>query len=104
MRFARAARMAPQPTFELRSVHELSVPLTRPVPALPQDQRAFQRTVAPFNAALRAQALRLTKNRSDADDLLQDTLLRAWRYWPQYREQDNCRAWLQRIMLNTFCS
>jgi RNA polymerase sigma-70 factor (ECF subfamily) len=68
------------------------------------DQRTFQSAVAPYRSALRAQALRLTKNHSDAEDLLQEMLLRAWRYWPRYREQDNCRAWLQRIMLNTFCS
>jgi RNA polymerase sigma-70 factor (ECF subfamily) len=85
-------------------MHERSVPLARPVPPLANDQQAFQRTISPYCAGLRAQALRLTKNRAEADDLLQDTLLRAWRYWPNYREQDNCRAWLQRIMLNTFCS
>jgi RNA polymerase sigma-70 factor (ECF subfamily) len=67
-------------------------------------QRSFYGSVSPYRGTLRAQALRLTKNRSDAEDLLQDTLLRAWRYWPNYHEQDNCRAWLQRIMLNTFCS
>src|SRR6185312_16312372 len=75
----------------------------RPVPPV-ITQQDFQHTVNPYCAGLRAQALRLTKNRTDAEDLLQDTLLRAWRYWPNYREQDNCRAWLQRIMLNTFCS
>jgi RNA polymerase sigma-70 factor (ECF subfamily) len=106
MRFARAARMAPMSTLadSERSAHERSVPLARPVPAVPIDQHAFQRTISPYGPGLRAQALRLTKNRSDAEDLLQETLLRAWRYWPNYREQDNCRAWLQRIMLNTFCS
>jgi RNA polymerase sigma-70 factor, ECF subfamily len=67
-------------------------------------QAAFRRAVAQHRGTLRAQALRLTKNRSDAEDLLQEMLLRAWRFWPCYREQDNCRAWLQRIMLNTFCS
>jgi RNA polymerase sigma-70 factor (ECF subfamily) len=69
-----------------------------------QQQRVFQCAIAQHRHALTAQALRLTKNRSDAEDLLQEMSLRAWRYWPLYREQDNCRAWLQRIMLNTFCS
>jgi RNA polymerase sigma-70 factor (ECF subfamily) len=68
------------------------------------DQHVFERAIAPHRNGLRAQALRLTKNHSDAEDLLQEMLLRAWRYWPLYREQDNCRAWLQRILLNTFCS
>lgn len=68
------------------------------------DRRAFERALSQHRQALRAEALRLTKNRSDAEDLLQEMSLRAWRYWPLYREQDNCRAWLQRIMINTFCS
>ena len=68
------------------------------------DQRAFQRAMSLHRQALTLQALRLTRNRSDAEDLLQEVSLRAWRYWPLYREQDNCRAWLQRILLNTFCS
>ena len=58
---------------------------------------SFQRAVATHQAALRASALRLTRSRSDADDLLQDALLRALRFWHRYREQDNCRAWLQRV-------
>ena len=65
---------------------------------------SFQRAVATHQAALRTSALRLTRNRADADDLLQDALLRAFRFWARYREQDNCRAWLQRILLNTFYS
>ena len=64
----------------------------------------FHRAVATHQAALRKSALRLTRNRADADDLLQDTLMRAFRFWDRYREQDNCRAWLQRILLNTFYS
>ena len=62
----------------------------------------FERAVAPHHAALRASALRLTRNHADADDLLQDALLRAFRFWHRYREADSCRAWLQRIMLNSF--
>jgi RNA polymerase sigma-70 factor (ECF subfamily) len=69
-----------------------------------RDRRAFERAVLPCCASLRASALQLAKNRADADDLLQETLLRAWRFWPSYREQDSCRGWLQRILSNTFCS
>jgi len=67
-------------------------------------RRAFERAVASCYPGLRASALRLTRRQADADDLLQETLLRAWRFWPRYREEDNCRAWLQRILNNTFCS
>jgi RNA polymerase sigma-70 factor (ECF subfamily) len=51
---------------------------------------------------LRGAALRLTRNRSDADDLLQETTLRAWRFWSDYEPGSNLRAWLHRILLNTF--
>jgi RNA polymerase sigma-70 factor (ECF subfamily) len=64
----------------------------------------FQRAVAPHQATLRASALRLTRNRADADDLVQDALLRAFRFWDRYHEEDSCRAWLQRILVNTFYS
>jgi RNA polymerase sigma-70 factor (ECF subfamily) len=80
------------------------VPALEPEPRPSVDRRAFQHAFAQHRHALSAQALRLTRNQSDAEDLLQEMSLRAWRYWPLYREQDNCRAWLQRIMLNTFCS
>jgi len=46
--------------------------------------------------------LRLTANRSAAEDLAQETLLRAWRAWEQYTPGTNCRAWLFRIMMNIF--
>ena len=68
------------------------------------DRASFERMVQPLLRGLLARALRLTKNRPDADDLVQETVLRAWRFWPRYIEQDNCRAWLQRILINTFCT
>lgn len=47
-------------------------------------------------------ALRLTGSASDADDLVQDTVLRAYRAWDKYQRGTNCRAWLVTIMRNTF--
>ena len=52
--------------------------------------------------ALYGAALRLTGNPSDAEDLVQDTCLRAYDKWHQYREGTNCRAWMLRILTNTF--
>ncbi|HEX4354154.1 MAG TPA: sigma-70 family RNA polymerase sigma factor [Polyangiales bacterium] len=63
---------------------------------------AFDRAVLPERPNLRAAALRLTRNRADAEDLVQETVLRAWRFWPRYVERDTCRAWLQCILTNTF--
>ena len=47
-------------------------------------------------------ALRMTRNRSDAEDLLQETFLKAWRASHTFERGTNLRAWLFRIMTNTF--
>ncbi|MEN9792788.1 MAG: polymerase subfamily sigma factor [Actinomycetota bacterium] len=47
-------------------------------------------------------ALRMTHNRSDAEDLLQETFLKAWRASHTFERGTNLRAWLFRIMTNTF--
>jgi len=47
-------------------------------------------------------ALCMTKNESDAQDLVQDTYLRAYRFFDKFEEGTNCRAWLLRILKNTF--
>lgn len=45
-------------------------------------------------------ARRLTNQEKDAEDLLQETFLRAFRFWDKYQKGTNCRAWLYRIMKN----
>jgi RNA polymerase sigma-70 factor (ECF subfamily) len=47
-------------------------------------------------------ALRMTRNRADAEDLVQETFLKGWRAFDSYQEGTNLRAWLFRIMTNTF--
>ncbi|HSG81834.1 MAG TPA: sigma-70 family RNA polymerase sigma factor, partial [Gemmatimonadota bacterium] len=47
-------------------------------------------------------ALRLCGNASDAEDLVQDTVMKAYRSWDKYERGTNCRAWLVTIMRNTF--
>ncbi|HHI03470.1 MAG: RNA polymerase subunit sigma-24 [Candidatus Zixiibacteriota bacterium] len=47
-------------------------------------------------------ALRMTKNEGDADDLVQDTYMKAYRFWDKFEEGSNCRAWLFKIMTNLF--
>jgi RNA polymerase sigma-70 factor (ECF subfamily) len=64
----------------------------------------FERAVLPWLQSLRHVALRLARSGPEADDLVQETVLRAWRFWPRYTERDSCRAWLQRILSNTFVS
>lgn len=69
--------------------------------AVPESVR-FERCIRPLLEGLRGAALRLTRNPHDADDLLQETTLRAWRFWSHYEPGSNLRAWLHRILLNTF--
>jgi RNA polymerase sigma-70 factor (ECF subfamily) len=58
--------------------------------------------ITPLIPKLRAYAIVLTRSASDADDLLQDTLLRAWRFREGYAEGTNLKAWLFRILRNEF--
>lgn len=51
---------------------------------------------------MRAYALVLTRSVSDADDLVQDAVLRAWRYRSGFTPGTNCKAWLFRILRNEF--
>ena len=46
-------------------------------------------------------AVYMTKDARDAEDLVQETLLKAYRFWHRYKEGTNCKAWLFRILTNT---
>ena len=62
----------------------------------------FERDVLARLGELRPTALRLTRSPAAADDLLQETGLRAWRFRAQFTPESNARAWLHRILVNTF--
>jgi RNA polymerase sigma-70 factor (ECF subfamily) len=62
----------------------------------------FEREVMPHLQALYGVALRMTKSSSDAEDLVQDTILRAYRFWDGFESGTNCRAWVLRILTNLF--
>ncbi|RYZ34725.1 MAG: sigma-70 family RNA polymerase sigma factor, partial [Myxococcaceae bacterium] len=47
-------------------------------------------------------ALRLTKNERDAEDLVQDTCMRAYRFFDKFERGTNIKAWLFKILTNTF--
>ncbi len=63
---------------------------------------AFYEEAVPHLDALYATALRLTKNENDGEDLVQETMLKAFRYFDKYQSGTNCKAWLFKIMTNTF--
>jgi RNA polymerase sigma-70 factor (ECF subfamily) len=66
------------------------------------DQAAFTEQAMPFMDALYSAALRLTHNPTDAEDLVQETYLRAYRGFGGFEQGTNLRAWLYRILTNTF--
>ncbi len=62
----------------------------------------FERDVLPLLPNLYAAAMRMTRNPSDAEDLVQDTYLRAFRGFGGFREGTNLKAWLYRILTNSY--
>ena len=56
----------------------------------------------PFVDQLYAAALRMTRNPADAEDLVQETFLKAFAAFHQFREGTNLKAWLYRILTNTY--
>jgi RNA polymerase sigma-70 factor, ECF subfamily len=62
----------------------------------------FERDVLPFMGQLYPAALRMTRNPSDAEDLIQETFAKAYAKFHQFQPGTNLRAWLHRILSNTF--
>jgi RNA polymerase sigma-70 factor, ECF subfamily len=71
---------------------------------VPAADAGFAATVLPHREELLAAALRYTRNRADAEDLVQDTFARALGAWSRFEPGSNCRAWLFRILTNGFIS
>jgi RNA polymerase sigma-70 factor (ECF subfamily) len=66
------------------------------------DQAHFADLAMPYMDALYSAALRMTRNPSDAEDLVQETYLRAYRGFGGFKEGTNLKAWLYKILTNTF--
>jgi RNA polymerase sigma-70 factor (ECF subfamily) len=66
------------------------------------DRAAFEAQVSPWLDTLYASAVRLTRNDRNAEDLVQDTVMRAWRFFDKFEQGTNFRAWLFKILTNTF--
>lgn len=62
----------------------------------------FEREAMPHMNLLYNYAYKMTGNQLDADDLLQETYLRAFRFFDKFEQGTNCKAWLFRIMKNLF--
>jgi len=68
----------------------------------PHDQDAFAAEALGFLEPLFAMALRLTRNRPDAEDLVQDTFVKALRFSDRFTPGTNLKAWLYTILHNTW--
>jgi RNA polymerase sigma-70 factor (ECF subfamily) len=62
----------------------------------------FEEVALPLIDSLFNLALKLTRNRKDAEDLVQETYLRAFRFFDSYEKGTNIKAWMFRILRNTF--
>ena len=70
--------------------------------SLEQRSARFEATALPFLDQLYAAALRMTRNPADAEDLIQETFVKAFAAFHQFQEGTNLKAWLYRILTNTF--
>jgi RNA polymerase sigma-70 factor, ECF subfamily len=66
------------------------------------DQATFAEQAMPLMDSLYGAALRMTRNQSDAEDLVQETFLKAYRGFGGFQEGTNLKAWLYRILTNTY--
>ncbi|MEU8378503.1 sigma-70 family RNA polymerase sigma factor [Streptosporangium sp. NPDC048865] len=69
---------------------------------LEQRSTRFERDVMPYLDQLYSAALRMTRNPADAEDLLQETFAKAFASFHQFQQGTNLKAWLYRILTNTF--
>jgi RNA polymerase sigma-70 factor (ECF subfamily) len=66
------------------------------------ERRLFETEARPHLDTLYSTALRLTRSPVDAEDLVQDTLVRAYRFYDRFEAGTNFKAWLLRIQMNAF--
>ena len=66
-------------------------------------ERAFEHEAMPHTASLLRAAISITRDSAVAEDLVQETLLRAWRFFDRFDQGTNCKAWLFRIMPTSRC-
>ena len=67
-----------------------------------QHKNEFEGMLSPWLDGLYASGLRLTRNERDAEDLVQDAVMRAYRFFDKFERGTNFRAWLFKILTNTF--
>jgi RNA polymerase sigma-70 factor, ECF subfamily len=77
-------------------------PVTAPRAARHVDRAGYEEACLPLAGELFGAAMRLTRQPDDARDLVQETLMRAMQAWSRFEAGSNVRAWLHRILTNSF--
>jgi len=67
-----------------------------------QRRQTFEKEAVPHLDALYGMALRLTRDERQAEDLVQDSLVKAYRFFHRFEEGSNIKAWLFKVLVNTF--
>jgi RNA polymerase sigma-70 factor (ECF subfamily) len=65
-------------------------------------RREFEQTALPLINNLYGAAMRLTRDPAEAEDLVQDSMVRAFRFWSTFQQGTNIKAWMFTILRNTF--
>ncbi len=84
------------------AVQSLRWPAMPAEETVPERAARFERDALPFLDQLYGAALRMTRNPADAEDLVQETFAKAFASFHQYTDGTNLKAWLYRILTNTF--
>jgi RNA polymerase sigma-70 factor (ECF subfamily) len=77
-------------------------PMDTPVDTDREKKERFEKMFIPFIDRLYNMALRITRNPDDAQDLVQETYLKAFRFFDNFQPNTNAKAWITTIMINTF--
>jgi RNA polymerase sigma-70 factor (ECF subfamily) len=89
--------------WQIRQPHPAQAEEVGPVPETLQERsERFSRDVLPYLDQLYAAAMRMTRNPADAEDLVQETFAKAYGSFHQFQVGTNLKAWLFRILTNTF--
>ena len=85
----------------IASIREKGESMAGNAEAISKTERFEEIAIVHMNLIYRC-ALQMTKNESDAKDLVQETYLKAYRFFDKFRTDTNCEAWLFTILRNTF--
>ena len=97
----------PQSNHECRSSSAVSLRARRPVqrrPVQTELRARFEREAIPLRDALYRHAIRMSHNHADAEDLVQETMMKAYAGFHAFRPDTNLHAWLLRILINSYIS